>query len=282
MVWLSWWVVLMGMVACVQIIVAVNEREQWSPRVGRTIPRSWWLRVPAFFLYSGSAGGVLYALLLFGLTLGTVALWRVVLPDGHFHLMGLHDPREPLAIVTEIVLVFVVYVYCYGLTAALIRKALPRRLPTTHTWAFLVFLAGMSALVSIVGFLYFARSWSFETHFYTLLGNPVGAAVAIGQGDPPEAARVSGGKGGVGAAEAIGAGKPHPRAVSWYFVGGWAIIATLLSLPWLIGQIVRFRCFLPTVMPPDAAQGSPIPVLVTAEPALDLPPPPPFAVKPGS
>src|SRR5579875_2117160 len=48
---------------CAQLLVVINEREQWGLRVRRTIPRRGWLRGPLFLLYSGSAGGVLFTVL---------------------------------------------------------------------------------------------------------------------------------------------------------------------------------------------------------------------------
>ena len=87
---LTVWVVVMTVLGCLAVVVAVNEREQWSPRTARTIPRRWWLRVPAFLFYSGAAGGVLHALLLFALTGLTVLLWC----DGTWVIHG-YGPMGP-------------------------------------------------------------------------------------------------------------------------------------------------------------------------------------------
>ena len=59
-----------------QMLIAVSERDAWGPRVARRIPRNPLLRAPAFFLYSGSAGGLLLGVLGGALSVGGVLLWH--------------------------------------------------------------------------------------------------------------------------------------------------------------------------------------------------------------
>src|SRR5207247_851570 len=61
------WLLVMGFLIFFSLVIAINERERWSPRVARTIPRNWLLRPFAFLFYSGAAGGLLFAGLLLGL-----------------------------------------------------------------------------------------------------------------------------------------------------------------------------------------------------------------------
>ncbi len=63
------WETAMITLLCAQILVSINEREQWGLRIRRTIPHRRWLSAPLFLLYSGSAGGVLFSVLLLALTL---------------------------------------------------------------------------------------------------------------------------------------------------------------------------------------------------------------------
>lgn len=49
-------------------VVSVSEREEPGPRLRRSIPRRAWLRLPAFFFYSGAGGGLVWVGLLMLLT----------------------------------------------------------------------------------------------------------------------------------------------------------------------------------------------------------------------
>src|SRR5262249_46628136 len=95
------WMVASAMLFCLQLMIAINEREQWAPRVARTIPRRWWLRLPAFLFYSGSAGGVTFAVLMVGLTLVAGQLGAEYFPTWR----GMTDIGE----VTDIVVLIGLY-----------------------------------------------------------------------------------------------------------------------------------------------------------------------------
>src|SRR5262249_7189048 len=58
------WMNLAGLLVGLSIGIAIHEREHWGMRVARTIPRAPLLRLLAFPLYSGAAGGILFSLLL--------------------------------------------------------------------------------------------------------------------------------------------------------------------------------------------------------------------------
>ena len=50
-----WLIVLV--IRYIQLLISINERDSWGPRVARAIPRSQLLRPLAFLFYSGAAGG---------------------------------------------------------------------------------------------------------------------------------------------------------------------------------------------------------------------------------
>ncbi len=56
-------------------VMAMGERDAWSRRVRKRIPRNPLLRVLAFLFYTGSAGGLAWSALMFGATLGVCACW---------------------------------------------------------------------------------------------------------------------------------------------------------------------------------------------------------------
>jgi hypothetical protein len=85
------------------LLVIISERDTLSARVRRTIPRSL-LRIPAFLLYNGTAGGILWVLLLLLVTvLITLAGVRSTYEEGFQFLLALFF-----------------YVYSYVLTAHLL------------------------------------------------------------------------------------------------------------------------------------------------------------------
>lgn len=54
------WLVTMFILLMIAALISASEREVLGPRLRRGIPRLWILRIPAFFFYSGAAGGLLW------------------------------------------------------------------------------------------------------------------------------------------------------------------------------------------------------------------------------
>jgi hypothetical protein len=239
------WVALLSGLCCLQLVIAVNEREAWGPRVARTIPRRWWLRLPAFLLYSGSAGGVLFAFLLFGLTWlgaqGALALTAArhaasVFPAGPF----MTTPREMLSIAFAVVGIVGLYVYGYALTAVFLRNQSGRRLRIVDTWILMIFLVAVScAGPLVVSYVLSGRHWRYDEQVYWLLNNPIAGAIAAGNRFDPH------------------------RSLFFVVAGGWAVFVTLLNAPWFIRQCRRFR-------PYSGGDRPPVPAPVVADaPDLD-------------
>jgi hypothetical protein len=236
------WVCFMGGLSCLAIIIAINEREQWAPRLTRTIPRRWWLRVPAFLFYSGAAGGVLFGLLLFGLTCLAVEVCRR-LPGT---VLAPARPRFPsgtddLQIALDVITMAVLYTFDYAMAAVLLRRLLVK-VRGVYTWVLMLVLVALgSAAPFLVSFLLLFRDWRMDQHYYTLLGNPF---VAVGF-----------------------AGDPRPRLSLagdfFLFAGVSAAVLTLLNVPWLARQIRAFK-------PYSRRTAAPEPPLVVAASQMDV------------
>ncbi|HTU91363.1 MAG TPA: hypothetical protein VMF69_14880 [Gemmataceae bacterium] len=140
---LYFWEAVIVTLLCTQIVVSINEREQWGLRIKRTIPRRWWLRGPAFLLYSGAAGGMLFAVLLIALTLVLASLplsWWI-------------DPSTLRAPTVEIdigsrttlaLFLMALYTFDYCMLAVWLRNLLPHdRIKTSYTWVLAIILAGL-------------------------------------------------------------------------------------------------------------------------------------------
>ncbi len=217
------WFMAVAALAVLALVIAINEREQWGPRVTRTIPRRWWLRAPALLLYSGSAGGVLFALVLFGGAALALQLWREVVPNDSRHLfpgapqwLRVTDWRQ---VIFETMAVLALYAYCYALTASLVRRVFLPRVPVGYTWVvFLALLVAGSVLPFLGAFLFLYGEWNYQLHFFWLLSNPVAAAGEMS--DPRLSFRES---------------------AYWLFAGVWAGAITLASVPWFMRQVLRFR-----------------------------------------
>lgn len=63
------WLIAMFILLFFAAVICSSEREVFGPRLRRGIPRSGLARVPAFFFYSGAAGGLLWVQALIGITL---------------------------------------------------------------------------------------------------------------------------------------------------------------------------------------------------------------------
>jgi hypothetical protein len=233
------WICLMAGLCCLQIVIAVNEREAWGPRVARMIPRPWLLRPAALLLYSGSAGGIVFAALLFGLTWLAVQGFLMLTPVGAPAAgvpgfpggMRLLSPRDYIPVCFEVVGIVALYVYAYAMTALLVRKYSGLKIRIADTWVIMIFLLAVGCAVPLMlSYAFAGRSWRYDEQIYWFLNNPIAGAFAAGN-------RFD-----------------RHRGVFFAVAGGWAAFVTLLSVPWFVQQVLRFRPY----------RGSPVPVAVPA------------------
>lgn len=210
------WIFSTSVLILLCLLIAVNERERWSPRVSRTIPRNWLLRGPAFLLYSGAAGGILFAGLLMGLlTLGVLGFetWS---PGA-----GIRPGRSSTNASTmySIMSIAVLYTYCYALTAVLLRTWLFPGVQPVFNWLIMIFLIAIGSLVPfLISVLIFMGSWDYREQYYWLFANP-GAAMF----------------------ECADMRSSLHREEFMVFAGIWACLVTLVNLPWFYRQVAGFR-----------------------------------------
>jgi hypothetical protein len=210
---ISVWVTLAGIGLSLCLMIAVCEREQWAPRVARTIPWQWWLRPIAFLFFSGSAGGVLWACLL------CAACWLAlpVVSAGWLPALAQSERAGSVRLNLLTMTMMFAYTYCYALTAVFLRRVLIKVQPI-YTWILVLALMALgSALPYLVTFLIHYREWSFATHYHWLLTSPDVGMRLVGD-------------------SAIGG-----EGIAFVFVSCWAGIVTLLNAPWFIRQLYRFR-----------------------------------------
>lgn len=183
----------------------------------RIIPRAG-LRLLAFLLYSGSAGGIILSVLCITLTLLIDWNWRAF-----FHTHGMHAPVvEPkIGDFQRVFTALALYTFCYGMSAVLLRVYLLReRIRPVFTWALALLLLGLGCVLPwIAAILVHAENLQRRADLqWWLLSNPFVAIYEIGDGH-------------------------HDDFVTacFVFLGGWALALVALSLAWTLQQIVQFR-----------------------------------------
>jgi hypothetical protein len=164
---LFYWVILAGVLTSLGMMIAINEREHWSPRMARTIPRQRLLRLGAFLFYSGAAGGLTLAVVLFGLTLVVACVSRVYFND--------LEPFSTTSLAVALGSVGIVgcYVFSYALTAVLLRRLWARKIPAGLTWVVMVLLAAVGCTTPyLISFMIFYGRWRYDLHYPWLVSNP--------------------------------------------------------------------------------------------------------------
>jgi len=256
------WAILNGLVFALHIVISINEREQWAPRMARAIPRRVWLRLPAFVFYSGAAGGLLLALFMLELT-----FWVGLLALEHFTAW---EAGRATVNDLKFVLLVGIYAYCYGLSGVLVRITLLRgHLRPINTWLVALLLVGLGSILPYMIAYFFYP----ETLRYSALEQgPWNVTNPFASID--EAMQRSSRSYG-----ALDYYSPmyRPRAADVFdapclpFLAIWAGVVTVLCVPWAVGQAARFR---PLQRDHDADEARAVAVEPLAEGPSQASPPP--------
>jgi hypothetical protein len=216
-----------GLIGCVlfslQFIIGVCERDEWGPRVARVIPRRFIFRMPAFFFYSGAAGGIAFGVIGAALSVVGLAVWFHYLPPtGPF---GEED--KPALLVALIA----AYTYCFCLSAAVFRRLLVGSVVRPgHTWIIAALLFGLGTILPyVVLFLFFERSSARYAYREEPLGlhltNPI---VMI---------------------DDVFDRSTSALEITIVFLLVWGGLVTVVNLPWFVQQMTHFR-------PPERRAGA--------------------------
>lgn len=230
---------------CLYMLITINEREYWTLRVARTIPRQGLLRRFAFLFYSGSAGGMILSFLIIGTTIVAACLWtKFVLDSPPLKSSSFdYDTDSRVKIAATLL---ALYTYCYCMTAVCIRRLFGDRIKISYTWVVaLLLVAAGCILPPVIGYLTFNDRWAghqLSSERWLLIGNPYAVVAEISplhfyhyfSNDYQDFAMVC-----------------------LLFTGFWALAVTVLSLRWFFGQIERFEApvqvAIPELKPADVA-----------------------------
>jgi len=224
------WVIGTIVALCVFLPLMLAERENWTPRVRKSIPRSFLPRFFCWLFYTGAAGGVLWCALLFGMTFlvgFTVVTYAEFIPrSGSFGaLMG----DEILLETLRGCAIAFLYTWCYTLSGLFVRRMLfPRSAPLVGTVTAFVLLGLMGVIPLIAAYFIQGTHYRLETlPLVYVVANPM---VMVGRLDEAET-----------------------WVQTMNFLAVWGVLIFLVNLPWFRMQWQRFTRYEPKAVPaPDA------------------------------
>lgn len=209
-----------------QMIISICERDSLGPRVLRRIPRSPYLRIPAFLLYSGAAGGIVFSTIGMAVSIIWFGMWTEV-RLGSSRLYSYGDMSEIIWGMSLIA----GYTYCYCLTAVLVRRMLPKPAFQSYaTWLLAVILVALGCIIprGIFEVIYqksiSASYW--HADFWIVMTNPFVVIDRLGH--------YSGQYSSTGEYAAI-------------FLAFWGVVITLINAMWFFRQIVNFKPVIATL-----------------------------------
>jgi hypothetical protein len=162
----SIWVTILCPVFAIALFAGASERDRLGRRVLRSVPKSRLKRALAFFLFSGSANGVLWASTGICLTLALAWGWSKLYPSYSSHNSLISGLKWLGAMC--------LYLFCYNLTAILLRRHLFFRVGSELTWLISAILITMGSLIPFfTGYLlFYSDEWLKTEHLKWLVGNP--------------------------------------------------------------------------------------------------------------
>jgi hypothetical protein len=214
----AFWVFGAATFVCIQFCISICERERWGPRMRRNIPQAAWKRLPAFLFFTGSAGGVAFSGLLGFLTLLSTWWWC----EAFDSTTRGHDTALNMMM---IMLVISMYTWCYGLSAVLVRAhVLAGQLKPAFTWLVGLLLVGLgSSIPAVIAMIFFSEQMRYNTDGgWWMLPNPFMAVYEFIPGF-------------------MSAANVDFQTLSLWFLGTWAVLVTVLCMPWFIAQMRHFR-----------------------------------------
>ena len=197
------WSTISVLLFSLMLFIVINERDVWTSRLLRTVPKRAWLRPLAFLFYSGSAGGVILFTLLIAASL--VVLY-------YYHHAVLFRTHEFMLTWSN----FSLYCLCYALSGVLlVRYALKKYVAITATFVISLFLMTLAVIVPpLVTFFIDPSGWDHGTPGW-LIANPLGVFYDSG-------------------------GLNYQYRCLW-FTSVWAAAVVVMCLPWAFRQMRNFK-----------------------------------------
>jgi hypothetical protein len=207
------WGVFSAIFFSLQLLISVSERDEWGPRITKRIPKRTIFRIPAFFFFSGAAGGILFAVFCGLLSVGLIYLFHWCYPSLHWR----HWKDGP-----RISALILGYTYCYCMSGVLIRRfGRSRGLDPSITWLVTFILVGLGSVLP------FFVGLALEDRMHRLMRDPdykplflTSPIMAIDSDIDNDFQEVN---------------------ITAIFLLAWGTIVTVLNLGWLASQMGKFR-----------------------------------------
>jgi hypothetical protein len=199
------WQLVFNSIFAIALFVGVSERDRLGRRVLRSVPQSALKRALAFFFFSGAASGVIWASTGICLTLALAWAWSKLFPNYSNH----NDLVDSLKWAGAMCL----YLFCYALSGALLRRHLLSGVGSEVTWLIGVILMILGIVVPfLTGYLlFFDDEWLNTGYQKWLAGNPF-------------------------------AWSKGPNKILYLGIPAvWAFIVAALNLRWFIVRVKDFR-----------------------------------------
>lgn len=167
------WVAVTAVVLSIMLWAVLSEKDTWTRRMRRHVPRSKLLRIPFFLFYSTNAGGLVWNMTLMLSTLGIMMCFAVY-PELLLEYRSLvEDRNEGLVLITSFWLYFLVY----GLAGYYVRRLfLWRWSKPGHTFIIAGFLMGMICAIPAIVYTVLDIRQKINvrySHSFLQLGNPM-------------------------------------------------------------------------------------------------------------
>lgn len=168
-----YWQASFNVVFAFSIFTAISERDWPGASVLRTLPESFGKRFLRFFFSSGSANGLAWTVVMIVATYGVCWIWWRLFPN----ISSLGE----LVGSTRWLTVMNLYLFCYALTAAFLRRHVLKQISSKWTWAICLMLVAIGSIVPfLIGLLVYMNDsdWWREDYGRWLVGNPFAWDVA--------------------------------------------------------------------------------------------------------
>ena len=196
---------------CAVLVFAVAERESWTPRVRRRIPRNILGRLAAWIFFTGSAGGVVWCLMIIGASLlvGWTLLEQWEETTGFSYSL-----RNDFASVVQFMSGIFLFAWNYTMTGLLVRRMfLPRTAPLVGSILAVVLLGLGGTIPILAAWMFEGTHWNLRTlPIFYLLPNPY----------------------------VLGDDHSSHSVVVYTFLIAWALLVWILNIPWFAQQWQAF------------------------------------------
>lgn len=196
------WMIVGGVAFSILMVAALGERDAWSARVRRMVPRNPLLRTMAFVLYTGAAGGIAWSVLMFAATVALAGLF--------FSKPGYRGRSDCGEACTNLVVVFG-YILCYCLTTAALRPNILRSVKSINLPGIAGLLGTIAYLAPLLAVFFSVRDWEKLLPWF-LLGSPL----------------------------VLTSSNHAAIEMAYRTLAMWLVLGALASSPWALAQWRRF------------------------------------------